>query len=77
MQPWYLGFSGPLFGLAALSLNVRFLWLAGRILREGDKGPAGQTFGFSILYLFLIFAFFVIDQAFGSWFVSHFPGVAG
>jgi protoheme IX farnesyltransferase len=77
LAPWYLGFAGSLFGLAALVLNARFLWLAGRILREGDKGPAGQTFGFSILYLFLIFAFLVIDQAFGSWFVGFIAGVAG
>lgn len=77
LAPWYLGFAGNLFGFAALALNARFLWLAGRILREGDKGPAGRTFGYSILYLFLIFAFLVIDQAFGAWFATLLSGATG
>ena len=59
VAPWALGFAGPVYGLVSAALCLQFIRLAVRLLRVGDSGnyrAARQLFGFSILYLFLLFA---------------------
>jgi protoheme IX farnesyltransferase len=60
--PFLTGMSG-LFYLAGVSvLNVGFLWYALRLLRENDERLPMQTFGYSIIYLMVLFAFLLIDH---------------
>jgi len=66
LLPWALGAVGALYGALALTLGAMFLVCALRVWREpegaGDRA-AKQMFGFSILYLFLLFALMVVDRA--------------
>ena len=65
MAPWAMGFAGPLYGIVAAALGAGFVWYAYRVLRmpENDRAmkPAKQLFGFSLLYLFGIFAVLMAD----------------
>ncbi|GIK99863.1 MAG: protoheme IX farnesyltransferase [Alphaproteobacteria bacterium] len=63
LAPWALGIAGMVYGGAALVLGLLFLLLAVRVMRETGHRAAKQMFGFSILYLFLLFALLVIDRA--------------
>ncbi|HYH19185.1 MAG TPA: heme o synthase [Azospirillum sp.] len=57
--PWWVGIAGPLYLAGSLVLGAMFVWCAVRVLRGADDKPAKQMFGFSILYLFLLFALLV------------------
>jgi len=60
--PYLTGMSG-LFYLAGVSvLNLGFLWYALRLLRENDDALPMQTFGYSIIYLMVLFAFLLVDH---------------
>jgi protoheme IX farnesyltransferase len=60
--PYVTGMSG-LFYLAGVTvLNLGFLWYALRLLRENDEALPMQTFGYSIVYLMVLFAFLLIDH---------------
>ncbi|MCW8873666.1 MAG: heme o synthase [Xanthomonadales bacterium] len=60
--PYLTGMSG-LFYLAGVTvLNVGFLWYALRLLRDNDERLPMQTFGYSIIYLMVLFAFLLIDH---------------
>ena len=65
MAPWAMGFAGPLYGIVAAALGAGFVWYAYRVLGmpESDRAmkPAKQLFGFSLLYLFGIFAVLMAD----------------
>jgi len=54
--PWWVGIAGPVYLAGSLVLGAMFVWCAVRVLRSTDDKPAKQMFGFSILYLFLLFA---------------------
>lgn len=67
--PALLGVAGPLYGVAALLLGLLFLLCALAVLRapagaETDRA-AKRLFGFSILYLFLLFALLIVDRGQG------------
>jgi len=61
--PWLLGYAGTLYGIAALAGGAILIALALRIRAE-QRGHAAskQMFGFSILYLFLLFAMLLVDR---------------
>jgi heme o synthase len=66
VAPWLMGFAGLTYGIVAIAAGVVFLALAWRVLRAGD-GPAGDAaakalFGYSILYLFALFAVLLIEN---------------
>ncbi len=61
LLPVLLGVSGPLYALAALALGGAFVALALRLLRSRAPAQAAGLFGFSILYLFAIFAALTLD----------------
>jgi len=68
LAPALMGIAGMVYGALALLLSALFTLMAIRVWRDASDRSAKQMFGFSILYLFLLFAFLVIDRA---------PGVAG
>jgi protoheme IX farnesyltransferase len=65
-SPWFLGAAGPLYLLGSTAFGIAFVGTALRVLREDDEHLAGdkaakQMFGFSILYLFALFALLIVD----------------
>ncbi len=61
--PWLLGFAGAAYGVAAAAIGVVLIALALRVHNERQGYRASkQLFGFSILYLFLLFAMLLIDR---------------
>ncbi len=68
MSPWLFGFAGAIYGaLSAISGGI-MVALSIR-LRRADGAAADriakQVFGFSILYLFLLFAVLLGEHSFG------------
>jgi len=65
--PWLLGYAGPLYGIAALLAGMAMIALAIRVRGEQHGYAASkQMFGFSILYLFLLFAMLLVDRMAGG-----------
>jgi heme o synthase len=58
VAPGLLGVAGPVYLAGAIILGLTFVAAAWSVLRspDGVYGPAKRMFGFSILYLFLLFA---------------------
>jgi heme o synthase len=72
VAPWLLGYAGPAYGVAALAIGAVMIGLALRVRRERNGYAASkQLFGFSILYLFLLFAMLLLDRVSGGLF-GHF-----
>jgi protoheme IX farnesyltransferase len=65
LAPALLGVAGWLYGAVALALSATFTAMAVRVWRDAGDRSAKQMFGFSILYLFLLFAFLLIDRVAG------------
>ena len=76
VAPWLLGFAGPLYGIASIAAGAAMIALALRVRAERHGHAASkQMFGFSILYLFLLFAVLLADRLWGglaAQAVSHF-----
>jgi heme o synthase len=68
VAPWFLGFAGLGYGMAATVLGALFVVAAVRVWRgsDADHRPAKQLFGYSILYLFALYGALLID----SWLVG-------
>jgi protoheme IX farnesyltransferase len=71
LLPALMGFAGPLYALTAIVLGAVFLALALVVYRvrqgrEADRA-AKQLFGFSILYLFGLFAALLIERGVAAW----------
>ena len=64
-SPYLLGFSGALVGALSLALGLAFLWFTYRVwaIAGADEKLMAEKklFGFSIVYLFLIFALLLLD----------------
>jgi protoheme IX farnesyltransferase len=63
LTPWMLGFAGVVYLLGASALGLIFLAGAIAVYREttGERAARG-LFGYSIVYLFLIFGLLVLDR---------------
>jgi protoheme IX farnesyltransferase len=67
-SPWLIGGTGAVYGIAALALSAAFLALAVPVAfreraGEGDRmKPEKRLFGFSVIYLFALFAALVVDH---------------
>jgi len=76
VAPWLMGYAGPLYGIAAVASGAAMIALALRVRAERQGHAASkQMFGFSILYLFLLFAVLLADRLWGelaAQAVSHF-----
>jgi len=66
VAPWFLGFTGPVYGAVAIVTGALMLALAIRLLSDRSDRAAKHLFAFSILYLFLLFAFLLIDRVVGA-----------
>ena len=66
--PWLFGYSGLIYGVTALTAGAIMLTLAWRVRseRNGTGVAAKQLFGFSILYLFLLFAVLLVEHGLGA-----------
>jgi protoheme IX farnesyltransferase len=69
IAPWLLGLTGLLYGIAAVALSALFLGMAARVALSREPDPAKmraerQLFGYSIFYLFVLFAALVTDRMF-------------
>jgi heme o synthase len=71
LAPSFMGFGGPFYTLTSIMLGAVFLALALNVyrVREGRAGDraAKQLFGFSILYLFGLFAALLAERGIGLW----------
>jgi protoheme IX farnesyltransferase len=68
LAPVWLGLVGMVYGVVALMLSVLFSLAAVRVWYDHGDASAKRMFGFSILYLFLLFAVMILDRA---------PGLVG
>jgi protoheme IX farnesyltransferase len=71
LLPALMGFGGPLYALTSIMLGACFLALVLNVyrVREGREADraAKQLFGFSILYLFGLFAALLVERGTGLW----------
>jgi protoheme IX farnesyltransferase len=63
LAPTLLGFAGWIYGGAALILGSLFVAAAIAVLRDDTDRSAKRMFGFSIFYLFALFALLMADGA--------------
>jgi protoheme IX farnesyltransferase len=77
VAPWLLGYAGSLYGIAAALAGGAMVALAIRVRGEARGYTASkQMFGYSILYLFLLFALLLVDRMAGGLFAplwGHLP----
>src|ERR1700751_4161280 len=67
VAPWLLGYPGALYAIAAALAGGAMIALAIRVRAEAPGYTASkQMFGFSILYLFLLFAMLLVDRMAGG-----------
>ena len=66
--PWFLGVAGPVYLAGAVLLGLTFVAASVSVLRapDGVYGPAKRMFGFSIVYLFLLFALLAGERLLGG-----------
>jgi protoheme IX farnesyltransferase len=66
-SPWFLGYAGAVYGATALAAGAAMVAFAWRLRREQAAERAGraamQMFGYSILYLFVLFAVLLLQHA--------------
>lgn len=64
--PYLTGMSNLLYLAGVSVLNLGFLWYAWRLLQAGDSSEGEalpmQTFGYSVIYLMLLFFFLLADH---------------
>jgi len=65
--PAVLEFASPAYGVAAGILGLVFLGLAIRLALRPTPRLAMGLFGYSILYLFLLFAWMLAERVVGAW----------
>jgi protoheme IX farnesyltransferase len=64
LVPWLLGYSGGGYGFVALIAGALLIGLAWQVWNEGDgkRTAASRLFGYSIVYLFTLFAALLISH---------------
>src|ERR1700722_16586369 len=69
-SPWLFGYAGVIYGATAIVAGGMMARLAHQLYRLGDTTAgdraAKKLFGFSIVYLFLLFAVLLIDDRLGA-----------
>jgi heme o synthase len=63
IAPTLLGVAGVAYGVGAFALSVLFTVCAVRVWRDHGDRAARQMFGYSLLYLALIFSLLLVDHA--------------
>lgn len=72
LLPTILGISGRVYMTAAIILGLGLLRHALIVLKDDDIKKARSMFLFSILYLFMIFVFLLVDKGLVTWFPQYF-----
>lgn len=67
LVPWYLGVAGWVYGVTALAMGLVFLAASVAVWFDKTDKSAKRMFGFSIFYLFVLFAMLIADRANGPW----------
>ena len=66
LSPYFLNFSGLLYLAFATALSSYYIFISYRLLKEKnsvlEKKLATKLFAYSILYLFMIFSFILLDK---------------
>jgi len=66
ISPYFLNFSGLIYLLPAILLSGYYFYISYKLLKENnpamEKKLATKLFGYSILFLFMIFALVLIDK---------------
>jgi len=62
LLPYLTGMSGLIYLACALPLGLLFIYLAVLMMRKKDNKTAMQTFGYSIVYITVLFAVLLIDH---------------
>ena len=76
VSPVFIGFAGLIYGVVSVIAGAVFVGYAGRVYlvrdgREADK-CARQLFGYSIFYLFLLYAVLLFEHSTGLiWSISE------
>lgn len=65
LVPAFLGTAGIVYGAVAAVMGLCFVLLALQVQRETGDRAAKRLFGFSILYLFVLFGLIIIDRGAG------------
>jgi len=69
-SPWLLGYRSAIYGVTAILAGALMVLLAARLFREQEgsdtQHAAMRLFGFSILYLFVLFAVLLMDAVVGQ-----------
>jgi len=60
--PFATHMSGLLYLAGALALGAGFLYHAIALMRDNSDKQAMKTFGYSIIYLMVLFAFLLVDH---------------
>jgi protoheme IX farnesyltransferase len=63
LAPYFMGLVGVFYLVAAALLSFLFTAASVAVLRDPTDAAAKRMFGFSILYLFALFALLVVDKA--------------
>ena len=66
LAPALLGIAGVVYGVGAAVLGVLFVVSALRVQNDPTHREARRMFGFSIVYLFAIFALLIVDKGLGG-----------
>ncbi|WP_020563385.1 heme o synthase [Methylosarcina fibrata] len=64
LLPYLTGMSGLVYLGSAVLLGAIFLWFAVLMMRHKDNRTAMKTFGYSIVYITLLFAALIVDHYF-------------
>lgn len=74
--PWAMGFAGPVYGVVSFALGVAFIVYAARLWRADSAQVtlkcAKALFGFSLVYLFSLFAVLLVETIVRS--IPHWIG---
>ena len=62
LLPFSYGMSGWLYLVGAVALNLTFMVYAVRLYRDDNEKLPMKTFGFSIVYLMILFALLLVDH---------------
>ncbi len=62
LAPWALNWQGAVYGAGALVLGLLFLRHAVKVWRKPEGPNSRRMFGYSILYLFALFGFMLVDR---------------
>jgi heme o synthase len=60
--PALLGYSSIFYGIAAAGLGAGFIWYSWQVLASAEVKAAKALFGYSLLYLFAVFALILVDH---------------